>query len=78
MIKKPAIQQDCSIQKTQQLTTTAAAQTAQMLHKINNLPEGTVLNGDLQKQLMLPLAEVFTLLSHATAKLSMRRKKQAR
>ena len=74
LIKKPAIQQDCSIQKTQQLTTTAAAQTAQMLHKINNLPEGTVLDGDLQKQLMVPLAEVFTLLSHTTAKLSLSRK----
>ena len=74
LIKKPAIQQDCSIQKTQQLTTTAAAQTAQMLHKINDLPEGTVLTGDLQKQLMVPLADVFTLLSHATAKLSMSRK----
>ena len=74
LIKKPQIQQDASIQRTQQLTTTAAAQTAQLLHMLNDMPEGTVLDTGLLEKLMLPLAEVFTLLSHTTAKLSLSRK----
>ena len=74
LIKKPQIQQDASIQRTQQLTTTAAAQTAQLLHMLNDMPEGTVLDTGLLEKMMLPLAEVFTLLSHTTAKLSLSRK----
>ena len=74
MLKKPSIAQDASIQKTQQLTTSAAAQTAQLLHKLNVLPVGTKLTDDLLKELMIPLAETFTLLSHATAKLNLSRK----
>ena len=74
LIKKLQIQQDASIQRTQQLTTTAAAQTAQLLHMLNDMPEGTVLDTGLLEKMMLPLAEVFTLLSHTTAKLSLSRK----
>ena len=74
MLKKPAIAQDASIQKTQQLTTSAAAQTAQLLHKLNVLPVGTKVDDALLKELMIPLAETFTLLSHATAKLNLSRK----
>ena len=74
MLKKPSIAQDASIQKTQQLTTSAAAQTAQLLHKLNVLPVGTKVDDALLKDLMIPLAETFTLLSHATAKLNLSRK----
>ena len=60
MLKKPSVAQDASICKTQQLTTSAAAQTAQLLHKLNGLPVGTKVDDDLLKDLMIALAEIFT------------------